>query len=264
MKVWENRGIKVFQGKVSIGGIASMKTFAFLWGNSMIDTGPSRLEKEFFPALAGCRVDRVLLTHFHEDHSGNAARLQRERGVPVHVGSGSLDICRKDAGIPLYRRYVWGGRKGFDPSPLEGSVETEEGILEVIATPGHSHDHVCFLDRKKGVVFTGDLFVTPRTRSVMRYESVPLIIRSIRFLLKEDFNTLFCGHAGVVERGREMMRAKLDYLERLSEEVLKLHSSGMSVRQIERSFFKPQFLTFFSGTEWSSRHIITSIINGEG
>lgn len=263
MKAWEYHGVKIFQGRVSIGGLASINTFAFLWGGSMIDTGPSRLEKALFPLLADCRVDRVLLTHFHEDHSGNAARLQRERGMPVFVSPGSLDICRRDAVIPLYRRYVWGGRKKFGPTPLGGDVETGEGTLEVLDTPGHSDDHVCFLDKRKGFVFTGDLFVTPRTRTIMRYESVPGIIRSIRLLLREDFNTLFCAHVGVVEKGREMMESKLDYLERLSEEVLKLHQSGASVGQIDRRLFKRQFLTYFSGGEWSSRHIITSIIKNQ-
>lgn len=261
MKAWEYSGVKIFQGRVSVGGVASMKTFSFLLGRSLIDTGPSRLEKVLLPLLAKCRVDRILLTHFHEDHSGNAARLQRERGIPVYVSPGSLDICGKDADIPLYRRYVWGGRKKFNPTPLGEFIETEEGPLKVIGTPGHSDDHVCFLDSSRGIVFTGDLFVTPRTRTVMRYESVPGIIRSIRALLKKDFHTLFCAHAGVVENGRGMMEAKLDYLEGLREEVLRLHMTGMPVKKIERRFFKPQFLTWFSGNEWSSRHIITSIIN---
>lgn len=262
MKVWEYCGVRVFQGKASICGITAIKTFSFLWAGSMVDTGPSRLEKRFFSMLSNCRVDRVLLTHSHEDHSGNAARLQEERGIPVYVGTSSIEICKKDAGIPLYRRLVWGGRKKFDPAPLGEAIETGEGFLEVIATPGHSQDHVCFLDSKNGFVFTGDLFVTPRTRTIMRSESVPGIIRSIRKLLKEDFKTVFCAHAGVVENGRGMMEAKLEHLERLSEEVLRMHRSGMGVRQIERKFFKPQFLTFFSGSEWSPRHIITSIISG--
>ena len=85
-------------------------------------------------------------------------------------------------------------------------------------------------------------------------------MRSISSLLKEDFGTLYCAHAGVVEKGRRMIENKLDYLENLQGEAQRLHRKGMSVREIEKKFFKPQFLTYFSGSEWSPRHIISSMI----
>lgn len=262
MKVWDHQGVKIIQGKVSVAGLASIKIFLFLWDGSLIDTGPSRLGKGILPVLKSSLIERVLITHFHEDHSGNAAALQRERNIKVYISPLSAEICRLDAPIPLYRRYVWGGRRKFDPTPLGDFVASEKGPLDVIGTPGHSHDHVCFLDRERGFVFTGDLFVTPKTKTVMRNESIPQIMRSIRSLLKEDFGTLYCAHAGVVEKGRRMMENKLDYLENLQGEAQRLHRKGLSVKEIEKKFFKPQFLTFFSGGEWSPRHIISSMVRG--
>lgn len=261
IRVEEHRGVTVFQGKVSMVGMGSLKTLLFLYQGSLIDTGPSRLQKELVPLLRPLEINRVLLTHFHEDHSGNAARIQREKNLPVFVSPLSAGMCREDARLPLYRRYFWGARRKFDPQPLGEAVEYEGGRLEVIATPGHSHDHVCFLDRKKGFLFTGDLFVTPRTRIVMRYESIPTIAGSIRRLLVEDFETLYCSHAGVVEKGHRMMEAKLHYLEELQEEVISLHRRGLSVKEIDRKIFiRPLPLTYISSSEWSSRHIVSSII----
>ncbi|MCL6478914.1 MAG: MBL fold metallo-hydrolase [Peptococcaceae bacterium] len=260
-KVEVHRGVTVFQSKVSLLGLGALKVFWFYYDGNLIDTGPSRLVKELASFLQNKQVDRVLLTHFHEDHSGNAAWLQRERNVPVLINPLAVGVCKEDAQLPLYRRYFWGSRRKFDPQPLGEAVEYEGGRLEVIASPGHSHDHVCFLDRKRGCVFTGDLFVTPKTRTIMRYESIPEIIKSIRRLLAEDFDTLYCAHSGVVENGHEMMAAKLRYLEQIREEVLSLHRRGMSIEAIDKKIFiKPQPLTYISSGEWSSRHIVRSII----
>lgn len=265
IRVEEHRGVTVFQGRVSMVGLGSLKVYLFLWNGSLIDTGPSRLFKELAPLLHSSRIDRVLLTHFHEDHSGNAAWLQQKKKAPVLVSPLSVDLCRKDARLPLYRRYFWGRRRGFDPQPLGDSVVTENSRLEVIGTPGHSHDHVCFLDREKGFLFTGDLFVTPKTRIVMRYESIPGIIRTIRSLLKESFDTLYCAHSGVVENGHGMMARKLSYLEELCEEVHDLNRKGLTVGEIDKKIFKKlQPLTYISSSEWSSLHIVTSIIRDSG
>lgn len=265
VEVYEHRGVTVFQGRVSMLGLGSLKTCNFLWDGSLIDAGPSRLNRVLSSHFRSRRIDRVLLTHFHEDHTGNAAWLQREKGIPAYISPRSLEVCRRDAGLPLYRRYFWGKRPAFDPLPLGETVFSEKSRLEVINVPGHSHDHVCFLDREKGCVFTGDLFVTPKTRIVMRHESIPRIIISIERLLEEDFDILYCAHAGVVEDGHRIMAKKLDYLKELREGVLDLRRQGMTVGEIDKKIFKrPLPLTFISSGEWSSRHIISSIVEDSG
>ncbi|MCL4439805.1 MAG: MBL fold metallo-hydrolase [Firmicutes bacterium] len=263
VKVKDHREVRTFRGKVSFFGMGTLKTFAFLWDGNLVDTGPGTLERKFLPAFLDSPVRRVLLTHFHEDHSGNAARLQMEMKVPVFADPGALDLLRRDAGLPFYRRYIWGKRRKLEPVPYGEAVDSENGRLEVIKTPGHSQDHVCLLNRREGFIFTGDLFVTPGIRAAMRGESVPEIIRSLKRLLQEDFETLYCAHAGVVEKGREMVEKKLAYLEELSERVLGMHRQGLSSREINRKIFgKAQMLDYISLGEWSSRHIISSIIKG--
>lgn len=263
VKIKDYGKVRVFGGKVSYFGVGSLKTFAFLWDGNLVDTGPGSLERKFLPAFLDSPVRAVLLTHFHEDHSGNAARLQREMRVPVFADPAALDILRRDARLPLYRRFIWGKRTGLEPVPYGEAVESENGRLEVIKTPGHSHDHVCLLNRREGFIFTGDLFVTPRTRIVMRPESVPEIISSLKRLLREDFETVYCAHAGVVEKGREMVAKKLAYLEEIRQRVLYMHHQGLSIGDIDRKIFgKTPMLDYISRSEWSSRHIVSSIIKG--
>jgi glyoxylase-like metal-dependent hydrolase (beta-lactamase superfamily II) len=77
-------------------------------------------------ARAGQRIELILLTHGHPDHSGGAPDLARQVGVPVRA----LD--------PAHRL----GDEGLD----EGDVVELDGLeVRVIATPGHSADSLCFL-----------------------------------------------------------------------------------------------------------------------
>ena len=78
-------------------------------------------------ALDGAPLARVLVTHWHPDHvSGLPALRQRWPKLVV------IDA----AGPP---------------------VPAGDGLLEIVATPGHSPDHLCFHDREAGDVYCGDL-----------------------------------------------------------------------------------------------------------
>jgi glyoxylase-like metal-dependent hydrolase (beta-lactamase superfamily II) len=94
--------------------------------------------------------DVVLVTHNHPDHASGspaiAARAPRAR----------------------FLKYPWpehDGAVGVNWTPLADGqhVDTAEGPLEVVHTPGHSPDHVVFWHDASGTVFTGDLLVLGST-----------------------------------------------------------------------------------------------------
>jgi glyoxylase-like metal-dependent hydrolase (beta-lactamase superfamily II) len=86
---------------------------------------------------AGQRIEKIVLTHGHADHSAGARRLAELTGAPVLA----VD--------PAYRRGE--GTLGPGDTVRAGGCE-----LRVIETPGHTSDSVCLLLEADGAVLTGD------------------------------------------------------------------------------------------------------------
>ncbi|HEY6627995.1 MAG TPA: MBL fold metallo-hydrolase [Acidimicrobiia bacterium] len=104
----------------------------------IIDPGPvdSAHFEAIQSAILGRSVIAVIVTHTHEDHAPMANPLALELGVPA---------------------YGYAPGPEFDPDlRLEdgGRVAIGVAAIEVIHTPGHSEDHLCF--RVEDVLFTGD------------------------------------------------------------------------------------------------------------
>jgi glyoxylase-like metal-dependent hydrolase (beta-lactamase superfamily II) len=94
-------------------------------------------------AGAGRRIEAILVTHHHADHVGYAAAL------------------RDRLGVPLYAHPETAARAPFPVDRLldDGAVVDLGGgvALEAVFTPGHAPGHLVFLERRSGVVVTGDL-----------------------------------------------------------------------------------------------------------
>lgn len=113
-------------------------------GRVVVDPGPA-LETHLAALAADGPVDLVLVTHRHADHTGGLARFRELTGAPSR---GALpEFC---VGVD--------GARGM---PLtDGEVLDVAGLrIEVLATPGHTADSVCFAvsgATSDGVVLTGD------------------------------------------------------------------------------------------------------------
>lgn len=93
----------------------------------VIDPGP---EDEGHLNVLGAKaaeVGLVLLTHRHHDHADGAARFRQLTGAPVRA----FDSTNCSGGAPL----------------VDGEIITVDGVtpqIEVVHTPGHTSDSVCF------------------------------------------------------------------------------------------------------------------------
>jgi ribonuclease/clavin/mitogillin len=245
---------------VSLAG-QQLHVLVYAVDGMLLDTGPSRMGKKLIPFFDQIKPKQVVLTHHHEDHTGLAAWLQKNRGLPVFIHETGIPVCQQAAKLPLYRTLFWGKRDAFQPQPLESVVQTEKYSFQVIHTPGHAFDHIALFNEEKGWLFSGDAYITSRPKTIMRSESVAQMMDSLRNLLSFEFSTMFCAHAGVVENGKAKLAAKLAFLEEIKGEVLALHAKGYTPDAICKKLYPQKYpITYLSGFEMSPKHIVTSII----
>lgn len=234
-------------------------------GETVIDTGPGNVWRAIRPWLATKPVKRLLLTHHHEDHAGNAGRIEALFQPEVFSHPLTADLVTHGFPLPLYRWFFWGKPKRLKqrPNPYPASIQTDDGFTFVaIPAPGHAEDLVAILEPHHGWLFTGDLFISSRPKYTRRVEDPNLEIESLRNILKYDFKTVFCAHRCVLEEGRHHLRQKLSYLVTLREQVRHYTQIGDSVSDItQRLLGKEEMLRYFSFGEFAKRYFIESFVN---
>lgn len=105
----------------------------------VIDPGPDDPVHVDAIVRAGAdRISLILITHGHHDHWPGAALVAERTGAKVlafeHSGEFRVDATIDDGAL----------------------IETDDFTLETIHTPGHAHDHLCFLLHEERLLFTGD------------------------------------------------------------------------------------------------------------
>jgi glyoxylase-like metal-dependent hydrolase (beta-lactamase superfamily II) len=125
----------------------------------VVDPGP--LDDAHLATLASAgRVELVLITHHHADHSAASWRFAELTGAPVRAADRALCVN----GTPLAASKEGNGDNESSEQPAGDQPTIEEinaaGVrIRVIATPGHTADSVCFHlpdDGPHGSVLTGD------------------------------------------------------------------------------------------------------------
>lgn len=155
-------------------------------------------------AERGARVGAVLLTHGHLDHSEGARRFAERHRVGVRA----LD--------PAHRL----GSQGL----VEGDVVDAGGVrIDVLATPGHSSDSLCFVVGGHRAVLTGDTVLGRGTAVIYHPDGVladylDSLNRLERLVGELGCTMLLPGHGPVLEDPAGVVRHYLDHrAERLVE-----------------------------------------------
>jgi len=245
---------------VAVDGVALQICF-FAVDGLLVDTGAKSIADDVLHFASHVHPQQIALTHLHEDHSGMAGQLQARYRVPVYVHPAFVEAAGKPFQIPMYRQRFWGLPDPFKATPVGEWIETERFRFQVISTPGHAEDHIVLYEPNRGWLFSGDLYMAPKVKIVMKQESMPVLMDSLRRVLELDFEMLFCAHAGVVPNGKALLRQKLDHLAWIEEQVDKLAAEGKNLRQITRQLFPKRVpIYYMSRGEWSSTHIVRSFL----
>ncbi|MFV1986366.1 MAG: MBL fold metallo-hydrolase [Gemmatimonadota bacterium] len=163
---------------------------------AVVDPGPrdaAHLER-IDEAIAGRPVTAICLTHAHADHSASA-REAADRWAPLHASAETLRR-RGIEGVSL---------SDGDAIPLGGGPEGDQ-VLHVLASPGHTRDHLAYLHLPTRDLLTGDLVLGTGSSMVAHPDgSVAAYLLSLARLASLRPARLLPGHGPVVvEAGRKL------------------------------------------------------------
>lgn len=260
MQVKQFEELQFVNAKVTFGA-QTMDIHVFYIDGLMIDTGPMRKKAQLVPLFRTWDIDQVVLTHHHEDHTGLAKWVQDHLKVPMYMHEKGVDICAGKQVIPFYRKTFWGVNESFQALPVADQFTSRNDQWEAIHTPGHAEDHIVLLNKDKGWLFGGDLYVSSRPKSMFAFESFGPMVESLAKALTLDFDVYICSHIGVLPNGRKYLQEKLDYLIDLQGNIVRLHEKGHAPREIRKILLPKKhpmhYLSFF---ENSPMHLIHSVL----
>ena len=234
-KEYDFNGIKGFQLGWSLLGPPLMTTYCYIVGDIMIDTGQSHMQKEVLEIAKNHQIKKVVLTHHHEDHSGNAAAVKLNCGAMVYGHALTKEKMKTSFQILPYQKYVWGKSTPLVIELFPKTIKTPLGEMVPVHTPGHAKDHTAFFLKHAGILFSGDLYLADKIKFFRSDEDVNAQILSLKKILKLDFDTLLCSHYPKLKNGKRRIQSKLEFLEELEGNIIRLYEKGCSVKQIFRT-----------------------------
>ena len=164
---------------------------------AVIDPGP--YDEEHFEALKaaleGETVTHVLVTHGHSDHSPLAQPMAEWAGCKTYA---------KNAGVPTAKGELGSADDlGFMPDVKvkDGDVISGPGwTIDVIETPGHTVNHLCFGLREENICFSGDHIMGWSTTVVAPPDgNMGDYMRSLEKVRRMRFDKLLPTHGAAVE-----------------------------------------------------------------
>lgn len=177
---------------------------------AIIDPGPvdEAHTQALLDAVRGETVTHILVTHTHNDHSPGVARIKAATGATVYAEG------QHRASRPAYaseiRATESGGDWNFRPDRIlkDGDVVEGDGWrLEVIATPGHTANHIAFAWPERKLMFVGDhvmgwstSIVAPPDGSMVDY------MASLGTLAARDEDLYFSGHGPEIPDAQRYVR----------------------------------------------------------
>ena len=125
---------------------------------ALVDPGGDLDKLKSAVARAGVTLEKILLTHGHADHCGQAGMLAAELGIPIE-GPHEADrfwIDRLISDAPRFRMHC----EIFEPDRWlsDGDTVTVGDLtMNVIHCPGHTPGHVVFHHPETSFAFVGDV-----------------------------------------------------------------------------------------------------------
>lgn len=151
-------------------------TRTYLLGETaVLDPGPAIDSHIAAIRAAMPRLETILITHRHGDHAPAAVPLKAATGARIIAPRNVLDTV--------------------DQRVAGGEVLRVDGVdVHVIATPGHTNEHVCYLT-SEGDLFTGDTILGAGTSAIFPPDGhMGDYLRSLRTLREREPRRIHPAH----------------------------------------------------------------------
>ena len=263
--IQSNHGpVQLWQLGSNLFGQPKMHVYSFLVDGLLIDTGQPRVGRDFCQALEKTSIEKIVLTHHHEDHSGNVESIKKMKNIDAYASDPCCRLMLKPKLVEPARFITWGQHTRAVLTPLsnEQTLYTDQYTFHIMNTPGHSIDQISLYEPEEGWLFPGDLYVNDYIKVFMREEEFGQQITSIKTLLKLDFDVLFCNHNPLFKRGRQHLKNKLQFLEDFYGSVHREYMNGTSPKRIMKALRlrENRIVKLLSMGQLSTLNMVRSVI----
>jgi len=178
---------------------------------TVIDPGPADAQHvQAILAAAPGRIVQILVTHTHKDHSPGAVPLAAATGAPV-LGRRTAHPMWQDDSFAPARELQGGERLELGPG----------ATLEVIHTPGHASNHLCYLLLEEDLLFTGDHVMQGSTVVINPPDgNMSAYLASLQSLQTRGLQWLAPGHGFLVAQPNAVLQGLVAHRLRRESKVL--------------------------------------------
>ena len=188
---------------------------------AVIDPGPnmSTHHDAIITELGDEKITHILVTHNHKDHSPCARPLASSSGAKIYAF---------DVGNQLYsaEEAEEGLDKDFFPDVIlknNDEIKSNNWTIDVVHTPGHLSNHICFGLREEKALFTGDhvmgwstTLISPPDGSMQDYYN------SLNMMMTRDDKRYYPTHGLPIENPLSFIKNTLEH--RLSRDQEIMHA----------------------------------------
>lgn len=175
----------------------------------------------YLAAIERSEIALAGITHHHFDHSGNLKDMREVLKAEVAVPEDGVDLLKgrlPDDGVQT----LSDGRV----IDLDGGVQ-----VQVIGSPGHSVDSLCYYIEDEGVLFTGDTLLGVGTTVVGDLASYRASLQ--RLVELPNLQVLCPGHGPLVHDARPRLQTYIDHRNMREEQILGVLQRGKPVTSWE-------------------------------
>lgn len=245
--------------------ISTPKLFTHIYfiDGLLIDTGQSKVRNTIKSEVRKLDVQQVFITHHHEDHTGNISEIKEIHNCNVYASALCCEIMKNPPKLSLAQKLTWGGRVSQqDLIPKKEIIKTKKFSFHIIPIPGHAPDMVALYEPTKKWLFSADLYLNSYIDYFLKDESMADQIKSIKKILRLDFNEMFCSHKPQLKNGKTQLIKKLKFLESFFSDVSSLYEKGYSANEIFKYLkLKENWpVRLLSGGSLSKLNMVRSVI----